>query len=123
MLVELRVAQEQWTLDQFMHGLNNRQLKQHMQFGHARDINQAISLAIEFEAFQQTNIDRFKKPRMGEINAIEKSFSPQFTSSENIHKKDVPYQGGNTKLNYCSRQNTNTETREFFFCKKIIVFC
>ena len=38
--------------------VDSRHLKQHIQFGHPRYINQAISLAIEFEAFQQTNGDR-----------------------------------------------------------------
>ena len=48
-------AQEQWVLDQFTIGLGDVEIRKHVQFGHPRDINAAISLAIELEAFESMN--------------------------------------------------------------------
>ena len=43
----------------------------YVQFGHPVDISQAISLAIEFEAFDTANnADRSRKPR-GELNMVQ----------------------------------------------------
>ena len=45
-------CQEEWVLDQFITGLNRPELKRHVQFGHPRNLNEAISLAMEFESFE-----------------------------------------------------------------------
>ena len=45
-------CQEQWVLDQFVIGLNNHELKRHVQFGHPKNLNEAIALALEYESFE-----------------------------------------------------------------------
>ena len=39
-------------MDQFITGLDRPELKRHVQFGHPRTLNEAISLAMEFESFE-----------------------------------------------------------------------
>ena len=45
-------AQEQWVLDQFNLGLGDVEMRKHIQFGHPQDVNAAVSLALEYEAFE-----------------------------------------------------------------------
>ena len=64
------VAHDQFVLDQFITGLSSIELRKHVQFGHPTDLNQAMSLAIEFEAFNSANAaDQQRKPR-GEVNMV-----------------------------------------------------
>ena len=42
-------CQEQWVLDQFVMGLGRPELKRHVQFGHPKSLNEAISLAMKYE--------------------------------------------------------------------------
>ena len=57
-------SHDAFVLDQFVMGLGSLELRRHVQFGHPTDINQAISLAIEFEAFETAvGPDRFRKPK------------------------------------------------------------
>ena len=61
---------EQFVVDQFISGLGHRELRKHVQFGHPADINQAISLALELEAFDSSfSADGFRKPR-AEVNMV-----------------------------------------------------
>ena len=39
-------CQEQWILDQLVIGLHNNEIKRHVQFGHPKNLNEAIALAI-----------------------------------------------------------------------------
>ena len=57
-----RECQEQLVLDQFVMGLVNMDIKRHVQFGHPNDLNQAISLAAEFESFDQNSLHKTFKP-------------------------------------------------------------
>ena len=49
-------------IDQFITGLNNYDLQKHVQFGHPKTLNEAISLATEYEALEGS-VDRIKKPK------------------------------------------------------------
>ena len=62
---------EQFVLDQFIIGLGSLELRRHVQFGHPDNIHQAISLAIEYEAFEMSTNqhDRLRKPK-GEVNMV-----------------------------------------------------
>ena len=65
-------AHESFVLDQFTMGLGSLEIHRHVQFGHPKDINQSISLAIEFEAFETAHgseRDCFRKPRR-DLNAV-----------------------------------------------------
>ena len=53
-----KVAQDQWVLDQFTQGLDSPDLKRHVQFGHPKDVTEAIFLSVEFEAFESCNKDK-----------------------------------------------------------------
>lgn len=65
------ISHDAFVLDQFILGLGTLELRRHVQFGHPVDISQAISLAIEFEAFDTANnADRSRKPR-GELNMVQ----------------------------------------------------
>ena len=86
-------AQEQFVLDQFSLGLPNHEIKRHVQFGHPKNLNEALSLSIEYEAFESGNKDRLKKPqgsqyKTGEVfafsDANQTSYRDQKRSRENI---------------------------------------
>ena len=46
------IFNESFVLDQFTMGMGSLEICRHVQFGHPKDINQAISLTIEFETFK-----------------------------------------------------------------------
>ncbi|CAC5372841.1 unnamed protein product [Mytilus coruscus] len=52
---------EPTVIDQYIHGLNNHELKKHVQFHHPQTFIQAIAFASEFEAFLGSS-DRIFKP-------------------------------------------------------------
>ena len=76
-----RECQEQLVLDQFVMGLVNIELKRHVQFGHAKDLNQAISLAAEFEAFDQKSLYKTFKPA-NSVMSIEPNSKNQSNNSD-----------------------------------------
>ena len=55
-------CQEQWVLDQFVIGLNNHELKRHVHFGHPKNLNEAIALALEYECFESGDSKYRSKP-------------------------------------------------------------
>jgi hypothetical protein len=63
-------AQEQWIMDQFVAGLENVDLKKHVQFGHPRTLNEAISLAVEYDASDSHCKDKIKKLVHGDVSKI-----------------------------------------------------
>ena len=71
-------CQEQWVLDQFVMGLDRPELKRYVQFGHPRTLNEAISLAIEYESFEYGDGQKrvMSKPlnrgRDGGVNQLDK---------------------------------------------------
>ena len=74
-------CQEQWVLDQFVLGLERPELKKHVQFGHPRTLNEAISLAMEYESFEYGDGQKrfMSKPvnrgRDGQVNQLDKAGS------------------------------------------------
>ena len=53
---------EPTVVDQYIHGLNNHELKKHVQFHHPQTLNQALAFASEYEAFLGP-VDKIVKPR------------------------------------------------------------
>jgi len=109
-------AQEQWVLDQFSLGLGNVDLQKHVQFAHPIDLNAAISLAVEYEAFEAGTRDKYKKPqiRSGEIYAV--------TSEQNPFPI-IQYQSNHSANNQASRGNGNSYQQnlqeiECYYCRK-----
>ena len=74
-------CQEQWVLDQFVLGLDRPELKKHVQFGHPRTLNEAISLAMKYESFEYGDGQKrfMSKPvnrgRDGQVNQLDKAGS------------------------------------------------
>ena len=94
-------AQEQWVMDQFVAGLSNHDLRKHVQFGHPKSLNEAISLAIEYEAFDSSSKDKVRKPISGEICQFEAS-------------------GGNNAGRYYNNQSSQERRNDAcFYCKEI----
>ena len=46
-----RLARETYVIDQFICGLNSSEIRKHVQFRHPKSVDEAITLAIEYEAF------------------------------------------------------------------------
>ena len=70
-------AQEQWVLDQFMTGLGSVDIRKHVQFAHPKDLNEAISLATEFECFETSLTRKYSKPAGGKVCGLEESLESQ----------------------------------------------
>ena len=78
-------------IDQFITGLNNYDLQKHVQFGHPKTLNEAISLATEYEALE-SSVDRIKKPK-ADVETVarivthgsDKQFAENITM-EQLHK-------------------------------------
>ena len=106
-------ALEQWVLDQFTLGLGNVELQRYVQFGHAKELNEAISLAIEYEAFESGI--KLKKPynaqKPSEIFAISNTSPAQMNTTEKS-KNQNPFQG-----NGKSNSNSNSEQRKCHYCQ------
>ena len=79
-------AQEQWVLDQFINGLGNIEIRKHVQFAHPANLHEAISLATEFESFEQNSHRKFSKPVNSKVMAIGNS-ELQSTEFQNLCKK------------------------------------
>ena len=84
-------AQEQWVMDQFCAGLGNIDLRRHVQFGHPKTLNDAISLAVEYEAFDSNCKDRIKKPtvRQGEVFQVQDTTGPEVGSGSSWDKGKI----------------------------------
>ncbi len=53
-------AREEIIVDHFINGLGNLEIKRHVQFNHPRSLDQAISFAVEFEAFEGSQFSNRK---------------------------------------------------------------
>ena len=53
-------VREGMSLDQYIAGLDNQELRRHVQFAHPQSLDKAISLALEFEAFNATQLGSSK---------------------------------------------------------------
>lgn len=78
-----RVARETYVIDQFICGLNHTEIKKHVQFRHPRSVDEAITLAIEYEAFEGPKTI-LRKPLSEEKSVHVISETPQ--TSENSGK-------------------------------------
>jgi hypothetical protein len=70
-------AQEQWVMDQFVTGLGNFELRKHVQFGHPNTLNAAISLAVEYEAFDSNAKPKKPVVKPGEISRLDNGQNAQ----------------------------------------------
>ena len=68
-------AQEQLILNQFVNGLGNAEIRKHVQFAHSKVFHEAISLATEYECFENNANKKLSKPVSGKVCAIENSES------------------------------------------------
>ena len=116
-------AQEQWVVDQFNLGLGSVELRRHVQFGHPHDLNEAISLAIEFEAFEAGNKDKLKKPinKSAEVSAVSSSPPPEVANDdrpkpESRGRDTWKGEGAMGSLENPSWGNRKVECR---YCKKV----
>ncbi len=57
------VVHDTFILDQFVLGLTSLDMRKHVQFNHPKDLNHALSLAIEFDSFHSSIQELVRKPR------------------------------------------------------------
>ncbi len=55
-------AREEWVLDQFMSGLDNIDMRRHVQLSHPATLEEAISMATEYESFFESTKTLPRKP-------------------------------------------------------------
>lgn len=80
-------GREQYTIDQFIHGLGNRELRKHVQLRHPTSLAAAISYAVEYEAVdQQINIEN--KPTHVRFNLNQESGCKSVLPESDIAAKD-----------------------------------
>ena len=101
-------AQQQWVLDQFTLGIGSVELQRHVQFGHANNLNEAISLAIEFEAFESGT--RIKKP-LNRASDVVCAVTPEVTPP-------APAPAPAYRQQNSSQRNSNMSNVTCFYCKK-----
>ena len=114
-------AQQQWVLDQFTLGLGSVDLQRHVQFGHPKELNEAISLAIEYEAFEAGVKHRKPYQKPSEVFSI----SPV---ADQTSKSAIPAKG-NKSQNPAQRNSAypseprnnrlNTDIRSCHYCKQV----
>ena len=66
-------AKEIYIIDQFIHGLGSQELKKHVKFKHPKTLDQAVSLAVEFESFAGSQSTLNKPPP---VSAVQKGGHP-----------------------------------------------
>ena len=118
-------AQEQWVLDQFILGVGNVEIRRHVQFGHPRDVNAAISLAIEYEAFEAGNKDKLRKPaNKGDVCAsVSTNTKPDPVAKGDEKPKEAETSGDHKynydRKNYSEMRGFDKSTVECRYCKKL----
>ena len=92
------IATEQWILDTFIQGLNDREMKKHIQFEHPKTVEEAISYAIEYDAYVSSIHDytNVRKPKNGEIYAIHFDISGQQQAEVNAINGESQIQKSNS---------------------------
>ncbi|MCP3933116.1 MAG: hypothetical protein GY705_28945 [Bacteroidetes bacterium] len=121
------VAQEEFILDQFLGGLENDSLEEYIRLKHPLDIDNAISLGIEYEAFKASKGDKFKKP-MGEIHAIQSKVlftRDEFQKLKNELRQEIKNEFANSKPDNSQNNNmspnrkyNNSNDDTCHFCRK-----
>ena len=142
------VARDQWILDSFTQGLQNIDMQKHIQFQHPKNVNEAISAAVEYDAFETSNLDKIKKPinaevqsiqykpytnntemetlknEMAEIKSLLKQNQNTSTNTENVNRNPHNY-NSNYNSNYKTNQNGQNNGQKFdkknaecYFCRK-----
>lgn len=101
-------AQEQWVMDQFSAGLGNVDLRRHVQFGHPKTLNDAISLAVEYEAFDINC--KLRKPRVGEVCRFEKEEGNAYAIAQgnaynrpHVSRENGAWDKGKIQCYYCKQ--------------------
>lgn len=57
-------------VEQYINGLGNQEIKRHVQFAHPTSFDMAISLALEFEAFEGVQNNTPRKPKDTEFHSV-----------------------------------------------------
>lgn len=112
-------AQQQWVLDQFTMGIGSLELQRHVQFGHPKELSEAVSLATEYEAFEAGM--KHKKPYQKPSEVFSVIPVSDHSSSSKTFGKDKshnPSQGNHGYHGYQKNSGENTETRRCHYCKK-----
>ncbi|CAC5369330.1 unnamed protein product [Mytilus coruscus] len=77
---------ESLVIEQYVSGLGNAELKRHVQFSHPSTLDKAISLAVEFEAFEGTQNSQYRKPKPEEaVNIFAVQNTHTFETNKNTH--------------------------------------
>ena len=77
---------ESLVIEQYVSGLGNAELKRHVQFSHPSTLDKAISLAVEFEAFEGTQNSQYRKPKPEEaVNIYAVQNTHAFETNKNTH--------------------------------------
>ena len=64
-------TRESLVIEQYVSGLGDQELKRYVQFSHPSTLNKAISLAVEFEAFEGSQNTNFRKPKPDETASVQ----------------------------------------------------
>lgn len=108
-----------WVMDQFQNGLSDKDMKRHVQFGHPKSLHEAISLAVEFEAFEGGS-KGLRKPKLGEVCNIDSKptevelLRKEITSLKNLVQNKID----DSKSDYQNKDDNNRSEIECFYCKK-----
>ena len=108
-----KVATDQWILDSFIQGIQNIDMQRHIQFLHPKDVNEAISAAVEYDAFESSNLDKVKKPLNAEVQSIQYKPNTNNTEMQTLKNemseiKSLLKQNQNTSTNTSNANRNNT---------------
>ena len=81
-------ARESVLIEQYIAGLGNQDLRRHVQFSHPQTLDRAISIALEFEAFEGVNYGT-RKPKDGDayqIKAVNRGMENRDDSVDKLRK-------------------------------------
>ena len=90
-------ARELYVIDQFIQGLGSLEIRKHVQFHHPKTLEAAISLAIEFEAFEgSSNLSNQRKPHS--VRFEDEVLPVNIINSEKLHKKEAKMEAKTSEM-------------------------
>ena len=111
-------TREMWVMDQFNNGLGSWDMKKHVQFGHPNSLNQAISLAVEYEAFESQNkLTSLRKPPPIQSGNVYKLSEENQLETERLNMLKMQTEIKEILLSL--KNNQQTYSPECFYCKEI----
>ena len=78
---------ESLTIDQFISGLGSQEIKRYVQFSHPLTLDKAVSLAVEYEAFEGAH--NVRKPIDPEISSVHSLVQSRNTKQETRNDNDI----------------------------------